>query len=156
MSDKITILTEKRYYGSAFIPSNNTHNPFESYNEPIQLCTCATEGCNKQETIDKRFSRCTKCLTRYCSRECQIKDHRSGLHKDKCSSFSIVKEKLEHIYCTHCWNSKWKEVTDPDNTISKGIIHKSCDKCTRRRYVIEDSLPSNIKDDLDIQRVWFN
>lgn len=147
MGERVPIYSGKRYYGSAHVPIISGHNPFDEVQPSIFLCTCAAPGCSKVETIEKRFSRCPKCMTRYCSRECQVRDHKEGIHKVKCASFMKTKDEMQKGMCSSCWPSKWREISDPDNTIGKGTIHTSCPLCIQYQYTLN-------MDDEDIQRVW--
>lgn len=154
-------ILKRMYFGytshsARLIPNGN---PFEEQvaKPDIARGTCSRKGCNNTETIDnkgiiKRFQRCTKCLSIYCSNTCLISDHKEGEHKDKCRKFTTVKETMEKTMCKQCWDIKWKEISNPDS-----LSHSAhqCKMCRSKRLVAEIQLPQDIIDDTDIQRIWF-
>lgn len=125
-------------------PKNPSYNPATSLIQ--HLSTCTAEGCNKVETSEKRFPRCSECFTKYCSKECQTKDHKEGEHKKKCSYFKIVKERIKSIFCDQCWKGKWEEVSNPNSKVNFFV----CKKC----MMIPLNLSSEIMDDPDIYKLW--
>jgi len=160
-------------------------NPFEDPVDDsslVHLCMCAREGCTNVETMSKHttdkqptveemmsgitptpeiryvlksFPRCPICMTKYCSKECQIADHRHGPHKDKCAMFKQVKEHCEKTICKKCWPIKWNTLTDfyPQG-IRSAKPYNPCKKCYMREMVLEDKLSPDITSDPDIKRVW--
>lgn len=164
---------------------SRSRNPFEDpidESSIVHLCVCAREGCTNMETVSevtvekqptvqemmmakgptketklvaKQFPRCPLCLTKYCSKECQIADHTKGSHKDKCRKFKIAKEQCEKTLCKKCWPSKWECISDfyPQGKIS-AKPYKPCKKCFSRDMMLDDHLPIDITSDPDIARVW--
>lgn len=185
--DEYVIVPSRYYgYTSRNLPPRNP-NPFDDVRDDrgkIHLCRCAREGCSnteelapqtvqtkptmqerllgKEPTIEtilapKSFPRCPVCMTKYCSKECQIEDWKSGSHKEKCRKFKIVKEHCEKVLCPKCWKSKWNSISDfyPGGKISTPV-YKPCNKCYKKELMIEDSFSDEITSDPDISRVWFS
>jgi hypothetical protein len=179
------IIEQRYYGLATCTQVSRNPNPFDDppcKSPVIHLCTCAREGCNNRETISevvterkqciedimakkkpvsdvkyavKSFPRCPVCLTKYCSRECQVLDHKHGSHGEKCKKFKQAKEHCEKNTCKKCWSSKWTSLSDfyPQG-IQSVDIYKPCKKCYTRELLLEDTLPTDIVSDPDIQRVW--
>lgn len=178
-------IIEKRYYGLAestplFSESNHFDDPI--CRRHIHLCACAREGCPNMEVICEeqgtrlptpqelvngitsvdetknmidRFPRCPICMTKYCSKECQIHDWKHGHHREKCKKFKYVKDQYEKGLCPDCWTSKWSVLSDFFPCGKKSVEpYKPCKKCLSSDILIQDNLPDDIAFDPDIQRVW--
>lgn len=166
------------------MPLGKNPNPFDDGGEKdLHLAMCARAGCSKceeaTENISEKmpsmqnilsggklepmrtvtvssFPRCPLCMTRYCSRDCQVQDHQKGEHKEKCRKFKVVKEHCEKTLCKSCWEAKWAYLTDfyPSGKRSTRL-YVPCKKCLSKELTLEDSLPDDITSDPDIRRIWF-
>lgn len=161
-------------------------NPFEDHivdRSKLYLCECTCATCNQKETasyvsteraptlqemllgkttiketklVVKSFPRCHLCLTRYCSKECQIKDWQHGLHKEKCRKFKMVKEHCEKTFCPKCWKVKWANISDSyAGNKPSTPVYNPCVKCYRKELTLEDAFSKEITSDPDISRIWF-
>jgi hypothetical protein len=156
---------KKQYFGPASnISTSMDSNPFDDLpktgNSIAYISSCTNKNCDKVEIMSSNgdiaaFPRCTVCFTRYCSRNCQVEDHKHGDHKTKCARFLSVKEKFEKVLCKQCWKSKWNVVSD---FYSNGILsckeYSPCGKCQDKEIYIEDKLDDDTSSDPDIRRVW--
>lgn len=133
----------------AFDTSGSHKNLF--HKKILYLSTCSREGCDKSETEEIRFSRCSVCFTKYCSRECQLLDHKDGEHKTKCKLFKLAKEVVEKTLCTKCWDSKWNEVSQKDPS----TIFMPCNRCLSTPPKVDKDTLNTLLDDPDIYTVWF-
>jgi hypothetical protein len=146
----------KRYYSYTSNPLKvvNLKNPRENTTRSrIQyISPCTREGCNNVETHNVRFQRCSVCYTKYCSRECQVYDHKYGKHKEKCRLFSIAKDVVKNTLCESCWNDKWDEVSNPKSQIN----FFPCNNCMMTPMNCTDNVLDSLHDDSDIYRVWLS
>lgn len=145
------VITGKGYFSSARKPLVlfNKNNLRENLATSMvrHLSTCTREGCNKVETSDKRFKRCSVCFTKYCSLECYIFDHKHGQHKQKCKYFKMAKEIVKKTLCESCWKDKWEEVSNPNSN----VIFLPCKSCMFKPH----GAPKELLDDTDIYKTWF-
>jgi hypothetical protein len=54
----------------------------------VVLHLCSWRECPNRETVSKRFRECVRCLSLYCSKECQLLDHAEGEpFRDVCKNY---------------------------------------------------------------------
>lgn len=184
-SEECNIIGKRYFGYASHTSVFRTRNPFDDIPEDsqcIHLCACAREGCDRVETLstittEKKptieelmagketitdtkqvitsFPRCPICLTKYCSKECQILDHRHGKHKEKCRMFKYMKEHCESDLCDKCWKSKWTILSDPHKGgLKLSATYTPCRKCFKKEINMDTNIPSDISCDPDIKRVW--
>lgn len=141
----------RQYFGAACrsLPSRNA-NPFDDVQRTAHTYrySCAYSGCMNVET-SKPFPRCSKCLTRYCSKECQVLDWKVGQHKEKCQRYNEVKTHIESVLCKPCLKVRLASLIDPN------VTYQPCHKCHRKELILDTHFDDVLVSDPDIHRVWF-
>ncbi len=105
---------DKNRHGGAQLWSTGGPGVARPVLELTRLHACTAFDCDQQEALGsdgkvRSFQMCSKCRTKYCSIECQRRDHREGQHKVKCAAYVAEqeKERLRYADCPTCslrWN----------------------------------------------------
>ena len=93
----------------------------------VTIAQCAREGCSNVEDksdTTKVFKCCGQlCGTRYCSRECQVKDWKKGKHKKLCplikEMMGDINHTLSHIPQTQRRTEQFKLILDLNESTTR-------------------------------------
>ncbi len=92
-----------------------------------QLLTCCNTKCAKQEQKPGQFQRCTRCHLSFCSRDCQVADHKIETNKAQCKAYGkrLERYKTHFAKCDAGCGAKFAE------HLKKGRIPDDFDPCMK-------------------------
>lgn len=96
MEDLLNILQQEMDSGvPAPVPDWYEYSNVRMGPRKIGYDGCSNRGCKRTETVDQKFSRCSKCkVAIYCSRDCQIADWKIR-HKKVCKEAAKEREMIK-------------------------------------------------------------